>query len=144
MPKMIYLNLPARDLAAATRFYETIGCRKNVQFSDHRASSMVWSETVTFQLLAIGHFANFAHKPVADAHKTSEVLIALTCDSRAEVDALVDAAAAGGGRIDARERMDLGWLYNRVFEDPDGHVFEAVWVDPAGAAAMAEQDAQPA
>ncbi len=131
MPKTIYVNLPVKDLAVATRFYEAIGCEKNEQFSDHQASSMVWSDTITFHLLSNDYFATFTPKKIADAHKTSEVLLALSRDSREEVDAIAEAAAAAGGKADIRERMDMGWLYNRTFEDPDGHVFEAVSVDMA-------------
>lgn len=129
MPKMIYINLPVRDLAAATRFYEAIGCHKNEQFSDHQASSMVWSEAITFHLLASDYFATFTPKKIADAHATSEVLLALTCDTPEDVDSMVGAAMAAGGKADIREPLDMGWLYNRAFEDPDGHVFEAVSAD---------------
>lgn len=131
MPKTIYVNLPVKDLAVATRFYEAIGCEKNEQFSDHQASSMVWSDTITFHLLVRDYFSTFTPKKIADAHATSEVLLALSRDSREEVDAIAEAAAAAGGKADTRERMDMGWLYNRSFEDPDGHVFEAVSVDMA-------------
>jgi uncharacterized protein len=134
MPKMIFVNLPVKDLAAATRFYEAIGCTKNEQFSDDRASSMNWSDTITFQLLATDFFASFTPKEIADAGKSSEVLIALTFDNREDVDAITDAAAASGGKADIRERMDMGWMYNRAFEDTDGHIFEAVWMDMEAAA----------
>lgn len=139
MPKMIFVNLPVQDIVTATRFYEAIGCTKNEQFSDHQASSMVWSGTITFQLLATDYFASFTPKAVADAHATSEVLLALTLDDRAAVDAITSAAAATGGTADIREVQDMGWMYNRAFADPDGHVFEAVFMDmDAASAAMAE------
>lgn len=138
MPKTIFINLPVKDLAAATRFYEAIGCEKNEQFSDHQASSMVWSDTITFHLLTNDYFGTFTPKKIADAHATSEVLLALSRDSREEVDAIADAAAAAGGKADVRERMDLGWLYNRAFQDPDGHVFEAVSMDMGAASADME------
>lgn len=128
MPKMIFVNLPVSDLAAATRFYEAIGCEKNEQFSDHQASSMAWSDTITFQLLASDYFATFTPKKIADAHATSEVLLALSRDSREQVDAIAGAAAATGGKADVRQPQDMGWLYTRAFEDPDGHVFEAIWM----------------
>lgn len=135
MPKMIYINLPVTNLAAATRFYEAIGCEKNEHFSDHQASSMVWSETITFQLMANDYFSTFTPKTIADAHVTSEVLLALTQDSREEVDAIVKAAAAAGGKADIREPQDMGWLYTRAFQDPDGHVFEAISADMGAAPA---------
>ncbi|RWX36738.1 VOC family protein [Rhizobium leguminosarum] len=138
MPKMIFVNLPVKDLAAATRFYEAIDCSKHEQFSDHQASNMVWSEVIIFHLLTRDFFASFTPKPVAEAQKTSEMLIALTMDSREEVDTIVEAAAAAGGKADPRAPTDMGWLYNRAFEDPDGHIFEAVWVDMAAATATGE------
>jgi hypothetical protein len=126
---MIFVNLPVKDLTTATRFYEAIGCEKNEQFSDEQATSMVWSDTITFQLLTRDFFATFISKPIADAHETCQVLLALTRDSRDDVDAIAEAAASAGGKTDVREVMDMGWMYNRAFADPDGHVFEAVWMD---------------
>ncbi|MFC3337525.1 VOC family protein [Paracandidimonas soli] len=129
MPRMIYVNLPAADIAVSTRFYEAIGCRKNEQFSDNQASSMVWSDTITFQLLSNDYFSTFTPKAVADARAVTEVLLALPLDSREEVDDIVETAVAAGGKADIREPMDMGWMYNRTFEDPDGHVFEVLWMD---------------
>lgn len=129
MPKMIFVNLPVKDLAAATRFYEAIGCAKNEQFSDDNASSMVWSDTITFMLLTHAHYATFTSKPIGDAHKTSAVLIALSQDSREAVDSITDAAAAAGGKIDTRAAQDMGFMYGRTFEDLDGNGFEPVWMD---------------
>ena len=120
MAKMIFVNLPVKDLAAATRFYEAIGCSKNEQFSNDQAAMMVWSDTITFQLLTHEYFATFTPKPIADAHKTSEVLICLSRDSREEVDAITGTAAAAGGKADIRQPQDMGFLYSRAFEDPDG------------------------
>lgn len=131
MPKMIFINIPVANLAASTRFYETIGCRKNVKFSDEKASSMIWSDEITFQLLTREYFQTFAKKPVADAHASCQVLLCLSRDSRAEVDALAALAGSAGGKIDMRAPIDLGFLYNRTFEDPDGHVYELVWLNPA-------------
>jgi uncharacterized protein len=129
MPKMIFVNMPVKDLAAATRFYEAIGCVKNEQFSGENASSMVWSDAIIFQLLTHDYYATFTTRPIADAHKTSGMLIALSRDSREEVDAITEAAAAAGGKADIRERQDMGFMYLRTFEDPDGHVFEPAWMN---------------
>lgn len=129
MSKMIFVNLPVNDLDAATRFYEAIGCTKNQQFSDGNAASMVWSDTITFQLLTLDFFKTFAPKAVANSRDTVGALIALSRDSRTDVDAITEAAASAGGKADVRERQDMGFMYGRAFEDPDGHVFEAVWMD---------------
>lgn len=135
MSKMIFINLPVKNLAAATRFYEAIGCTKNEEFSDHQTSSMIWSDTITFHLMTHEQFATFSPtKPIADAHSACGVLLALTRDSRDDVDTINTAATEAGGKADVREPTDMGWLYNRAFEDIDGHVFEAVWMDINAAA----------
>lgn len=129
MTKMIFINLPVRDLAASTRFYEAIGCQKNPQFSDEKASAMVWSEAVTFMLLTHEYYGTFSAKPIADARAVSAALYALSCDSREGVDAMVAAAAASGGAADVRPSQDHGFMYVRTFADPDGNVFEPAFMD---------------
>lgn len=135
MPKMIFVNLAVKDLPAAIRFYEAIGCEKNDRFSGDHAAMMVWSDTISFMLLTHGFFAGFTSKPIADAHASSEVLICLSRDSREDVDAITDAAARGGGKVDVRDRQDTGFMYSRAFEDPDGHIFEPMWMDVEAATA---------
>lgn len=130
MSKMIFVNLPVRDLAASTRFYEAIGCVKNEAFSGETAASMVWSETITFMLMTHDYFATFATRPIADAGAATGMLIALSQDSRAAVDAITEAAGTGGGTADVRPPQDHGFMYIRTFEDPDGHVFEPAWMNP--------------
>jgi predicted lactoylglutathione lyase len=129
MSKAIYLNLPVKDLAAATRFYEAIGCKKNARFSDEKASSMAWSEAIHFQLLATDYFASFSPKPIGDAHQSAQMLIALPLESREEVDRLAKAAGTAGGKADPRPVMDQGWMYNRAFEDTEGNIIEVLWMD---------------
>jgi uncharacterized protein len=143
MPKMIFVNLPVKDLDASIRFYKAIGCEQNLQFSDEKAASMVWAEgSIHFMLLRREYFQTFTPKAIADAKATSEVLIGLSCDSREDVDRITQAAAAAGGRADIRETQDLGFMYSRAFEDPDGHVFEPAFMDMS---ALAEAGApQPA
>lgn len=130
MSKTIFVNLPVADLAASTRFYEALGCSKNDQFSDASASSMVWSDQITFQLLTRDYFQTFTAKPVGEARNSCPIMIALSADSREGVDRIVETAAGAGGQADPREPMDLGFMYNRAVEDPDGHVLEFVWMNP--------------
>ena len=137
MPKMIFVNLPVKDLAAAIRFYKAIGCEQNLQFSNQQAAMMVWSETISFMLLTHEYFGTFIAKRIADAQQSCEVLLALSRDSREEVDAITQAAAATGGKADVRPPQDMGFMYSRAFQDPDGHVFEPVWMDMAAAQAAA-------
>jgi predicted lactoylglutathione lyase len=129
MPKMIFVNLPVTDLARSTAFYQAIGAEKNEQFSDHTASCMVFSETIHAMLLTHEKYRQFTTKTIADAHATSEVLIALTVDSRTDVDGLAAKAKGAGARLDPTPVQDFGFMYSRSFEDPDGHVWEAFWMD---------------
>lgn len=129
MSKMIFVNLPVRDLRQATAFYETVGARKNDRFSDDTASCMVFSDVIHAMLLTHEKFAQFTPKPIADAKATTEVLLAISANSRAEVDAVVDKAGDAGGLSDPGPRQDHGFMYSRSFEDPDGHIWEVVWMD---------------
>lgn len=144
--KMIFVNLPVADVAASTRFYEAIGCTKDERFcQEGTASAMVWSDTITFMILAHDFFRTFTPKPMADAHATTEVLLCLSRDSRAEVDAIVEAAAAAGGKADIRDKQDMGFMYSRAFEDPDGHIFEPMYMDvEAAMAAMGGAESEAA
>jgi uncharacterized protein len=134
MPRMIFLNLPVSDLARATAFYEAVGAVKNPQFSDHTASCMVFSDTIHVMLLTHDKFSQFTPKKIADAWTTSEVLITISADSRDEVDDIVAKAKAGGGVADPSPTDDLGFMYGRSFEDPDGHGWGVMWMDVEAAA----------
>ncbi|MEZ0172545.1 VOC family protein [Microvirga sp. TS319] len=139
MSKLIFVNLPVADLDRADAFYQAIGAVKNPQFSDHTASCMVLSETIHAMLLTHDKFRQFTPKKIADARETTEVLICLSADSREEVDETVAKAAAAGGRADAGPKQDYGFMYGRSFEDPDGHIWEVMWMDvEAAKAAMAD------
>src|SRR5947209_14017875 len=111
MSKLIFVNLPVADLARATAFYETIGAKKNEQFSDGTASCMVFSETIHAMLLTHDKFRQFTPKAIADAKTTSEVLICLSAESREAVDAMVEEAAPAGGKADPCPQQDHGFMY---------------------------------
>jgi predicted lactoylglutathione lyase len=144
MPKMIFVNLPVADLARSTAFYEAVGARKNEQFCDGTASCMVFSDTIHAMLLTHAKFREFTPKEIADAKRTSEVLVCVSADSREEVDAMAAKAGTAGGRVDPCPKQDHGWMYGRSFEDPDGHIWEVIWMDMAALAAMPPSAAQPA
>jgi len=129
MAQMIFVNLPVKDVARAEAFYAAIGCTKDPRFSNEAAVSMQLSDEIVFMLLSHDFFQGFTPKAIADASLTSEVLIALSRDSREAVDALVEKAAAAGGKADIRPSQDHGFMYGRSFEDPDGHIFEPIWMD---------------
>ncbi|MBX3561147.1 MAG: lactoylglutathione lyase [Sphingomonas sp.] len=132
MSKLIFVNLPVADLPAARAFYEAIGAVNNPMFTDETAACMVLSDTIHVMLLTHAKFAQFTPKKVADAHATSEVLIAISEGSREGVDDIADKALAAGGR-EPRDRQDFGFMYSRSFEDPDGHIWEPMWMDMAAA-----------
>ena len=141
MPKMIFVNLPVADLKRATAFYESIGATKNPQFSDETASCMVFSETIYAMLLTHEKYKQFTSKKIVDAKTSSEVMIALSADSREDVDGMVAKAKAAGGAPDPKPTQDFGFMYGRSFEDPDGHIWEVVWMDVEAATAGGDQSA---
>jgi uncharacterized protein len=130
MTRMIFVNLPVTDLARARSFYEALGFTNNPQFSDDTAACMVWSETINVMLLTHAKWRSFTSRPIPPA-TASEVMLAISCDSRDAVDRMNGAAAANGGTADINPKQDLGFMYNRNLADPDGHVWEAMWMDPA-------------
>ena len=128
MAKQIFINLPVRDLPKAMAFYSAIGAVNNRQFSDDTAACMVISDTICVMLLTHPKWASFTDKPIADA-RHSEVMLALACDDRTAVDAMLRTVTAQGGKPDVNAKQDLGFMYGRSFEDLDGHVWEAFHMD---------------
>ncbi len=143
MSRLIFVNLPVADLAAARAFYEAIGAVNNPQFTDETGACMVFSEIIHVMLLTHGKFAQFTPKKIADAHTTSEVLICISAESREAVDDIAEKALAAGGR-EPREAQDYGFMYSRFFEDPDGHIWEPMWMDLEAATAAMAQRPEPA
>lgn len=130
MAKTIFINLPVTDVAASTAFYERLGFTKEPTFSNEQASMMVWSEEIKVMILAHGFYSTFTKKPIADAHRTSQVLLCLSADNRAAVDEMVETAVAAGGRGDPGPTQEMGeMMYGRSFEDPDGHHWEVGWMN---------------
>ena len=129
MPKMIFVNLPVADLAASIRFYTALGATQNMQFSDERTACMLLSETIGVMLLTHERFGEFVSRPIGNARTESQSLLALTAESRAEVDGTVLAAGAAGGRADPTPSQDHGFMYYRTVEDPDGYIWELVWMN---------------
>ncbi|SED72429.1 hypothetical protein SAMN05216483_4413 [Streptomyces sp. 2131.1] len=130
MPQMIFVNLPVKDLETSKGFYGKLGYSFNPQFSDERTACLVISDTIFAMLLQEERFKDFTKKEIADASRSTEVILALSADSREKVDELADAALASGGSP-ANEPQDLGFMYGRSFQDPDHHIWEVVWMDPS-------------
>ena len=131
MSKMIFVNLPVRDLAASTAFYVALGGEVNAQFSDERTTSVMFSDAIGVMLLTHDRYRDFTKRPIGDARRDSQTLLALTVDNRDAVDATLSRAVAAGGSADPNPAQDLGFMYNRHIEDPDGYVWEIVWMDAA-------------
>lgn len=130
MPKIIFVNLPVTDLKASMTFYKSIGFENNPHFTDDTAACMVWSEAINVMLHTHAKWRVFTNRVIPPS-TSSEVMLALSCDSREAVDAMNEAAAANGGTADINPLQNLGFIYNRNLADPDGHVWEAVWMNPA-------------
>jgi hypothetical protein len=129
MARLIFVNLPVSDLPRATAFYQAIGAVKDERFCDATASCMVFSETIHAMLLTHDKFRQFTPKKIADAKTASEVLICISADSRDGVDEMVEKAGRAGGTADPGPKQDFGFMYGRGFEDPDGHIWEVMWMD---------------
>jgi uncharacterized protein len=134
MAKMIFINLPITDLSRSVAFYQAIGAVKNDQFSDDTAACMVFSDTIHTMLLTHDKFRQFTSKKITDARTSCEVMLCVSADSRDEVDDMVDKATSGGGTSDPTPTQDFGFMYGRSFEDPDGHIWEVMWMDVEAAA----------
>ncbi|MGF6822980.1 putative lactoylglutathione lyase [Microbacterium sp. ZKA21] len=148
MSTKIFVNLPTADLERSKAFYTALGCDINPLFTDENAACIVWSEDVYFMVLTRDYFGTFTEKPIVDPREGAQVLIALSRDSREDVDAVLAAGLAAGG-TEPNEAKDYGFMYSRDLEDPDGNGIEFLYMDPAAADQgpeefMAEQGAESA
>jgi predicted lactoylglutathione lyase len=130
MSRKMFVNLPVKDLDRSVEFFTALGFKFNPQFSDETATCMIVSEEGFVMLLTQRFFETFTPKSICDAAKSTEVLVALSCDSRAEVDDLVGKAVAAGGST-CNDPKDHGFMYQHGFQDPDAHIWELVYMDPA-------------
>jgi uncharacterized protein len=131
MTKMIFVNLPVRNLAASTALYVAMGGVMNPQFSGEQSSSVMFSDAIGVMLLTHDHYRQFTQRPIGDARRESQALFALSVDSRDAVDATLTRAVAAGGRADPNPVQDHGFMFGRSVEDPDGNVWEIMWMDAA-------------
>jgi len=130
MSKMIFVNLPVRDLAKSMAFYEALGFTNEPRFTDETAAAMVWSDSIFVMLLTHDKWKSFTDRPIPPT-SASEVSLALAMEDREAVDAMIAAAAAHGGTADINPVQDHGFMYGRDLLDPDGHVWGPFWMDPA-------------
>lgn len=128
MARQIYVNLPVKKLDRTMDFFKALNFGFNPQFTNDDAACLVLDENIMVMLLTEAHFRKFTNKAICDTAKSTEVLLALTCANRAEVDELVALAVAAGGKI-AREPEDYGFMYSHAFEDLDGHTWEPFYME---------------
>ena len=134
MSKMIFVNLPVTDLPRSMAFYEAVGFTNNPQFTNDQAAAMMWSDEIVVMLLRHDFWQTFTSKAIPNAHDSAQVMLCLSHDSQDSVNALVERAVSAGGRPEPTPTQDLGFMYGRSFEDPDGHIWETMWMDAAAAA----------
>jgi predicted lactoylglutathione lyase len=137
MPTMIFVNLPVKDLDRSVDFFTRLGYRFNPQFTDETATCMIVSDTIFVMLLTEEKFRAFTPKEICDASRATEVLIALSAESREAIDETVRKAVAAGGSTYS-EPNDHGFMYQHGFQDPDGHIWELVYMDPSAVEPLPE------
>jgi len=130
MINQLFVNLPVKDLQQSLTFFKALGFTFNAQFTDDKAACLVLSETNYAMLLLEDYFKTFITKPISDAKANTEVLVACMVNSRIEVDRILEAALHQGA-YEYRPVADLGFMYQRSFEDLDGHQWEFAWMDPS-------------
>ncbi len=123
-----FVNLRWRDLARSIAFYKAVGATQDMRFSDETAACMAFSETIHVMLLTHAKYAQFTSKPIVDARQGSEVLLASPAPAATRW-RRPGRAVAGGGRPDPTPEQDMGFMYGRSYEDPDGHIWEVMWMD---------------
>ncbi len=126
----IFMNLPVKNLDRSMDFFAALGFDFNPQFTNEHGACMVIAENIYAMLLTEPMFKGFTPKEIADATKTTEVMTALSCESREAVDAFLEKAIEAGA-TETRDPQDHGFMYGRAFNDPDGHIWEMFWMDPA-------------
>ena len=129
MGRQIYVNIAIKNMERSKAFFSNLGFGFNPQFTNESGACMIVADDIYVMLLTESFFQGFTKKPVADAKKTTEVLICLSCTSRAEVDELVRKAVAAGGKTPVPPQ-DHGFMYGHGFEDLDGHQWELTYMDP--------------
>ena len=126
----IFINLPVKDLTKTNSFYQALGFEFHPNFSGETATCMKINDQAWVMLLTEAYFKTFIKKEICDTTRSTEVLVAIDRTSKAEVDQFLDKVLALGG-TEARDTQDLGFMYSRAFNDPDGHIWEVFWMDPS-------------
>lgn len=129
MNKNIFVNLAVNDLERSKEFFTKLGYTFNAQFTDATAAALVISDNIYAMLLTHEKMKQFTKKQIVDSRSGTEAIVALSCESKEEVNQTIERVLAAGGK-EARPTEDYGFMYGRSFEDPDGHIWEVFWMDP--------------
>jgi predicted lactoylglutathione lyase len=133
MAAQIFVNMPVKSLQRSMAFFTSLGFKFNPQFTDENATCMIVGDNIFVMLLVESFFKTFTRKAICDATKSTEVLVCLSCESRAKVDELVAQARAAGGAV-PNPSKDHGFMYGHGFDDLDGHIWELVYMEPSAQA----------
>jgi predicted lactoylglutathione lyase len=128
MTTQIFVNLPVKDLARTIDFFTKLDFSFKPQFTDENATCMIVADNIFVMLLSEKFFRSFTKKQIADATRSTEVILALSADSRSKVDDMISKAIAAGAAAHG-EAQDQGWMYGRGFQDPDGHLWEVIYME---------------
>ena len=131
MATQIFVNLPVKDLDKAVEFFTALGFSFNPDYTDENATCMIINDDAFVMLLVEGFFKTFTSKDIVDASGSTEAIMAFSVDSRDGVDDMFNKALAAGGK-ESQPAQDYGFMYSRSFQDPDGHLWEVMWMDPSG------------
>ena len=124
----IFVNLPVKDLNKTVEFFTKLGFTFNPQFTDENATCMIVGKDIFVMLLVEKFFKTFTKKEISDTTKNTEAIVALSAQSREEVDQMMEKVVDAGGK-EARDPQDHGWMYGRSFEDINGHLWEIFYMD---------------
>jgi predicted lactoylglutathione lyase len=138
MTKMIFVNLPVSDLQKSRAFLEALGAVNEPRFTDDTAACMTFSDSIHVMILTHEKYMQFSPLPIGDARKAAQVLLCLSSESRESVDQTIERAVTAGGTADPTPPDDYGVMYGRSVADPDGHLWQVMWMDPAAAERGAE------
>ncbi|HEX7872057.1 MAG TPA: VOC family protein [Sphingobium sp.] len=140
MPRMIFVNLPVTDLKRSLTFYTAVGARPDPRFADDSAASVSFSDTIHAMLLTHERFATFTDRRIIDAHTHAQAAFCVSEESREAVDETVRRAVEAGGIADPNSVQDHGFMYGRSYADPDGHIWEPMWMDVEAAVAAGQAE----
>ena len=132
MARKIFVNLAVKDLDKSVQFLTKLGFSFDPRFTDEQATCMIVSDEAFVMLLVESRFKDFTKKELADPRTHTEAILAVSAESRAQVDELADKALEAGGSP-ANDPTEMGFMYGRSFQDLDGHLWELMWMDPSAA-----------